>query len=58
MTKYYDLGYIKASITKEREDRFLVTIKEGNTEYKYVFKSEVKAYLEILSYTEINEDDF
>lgn len=58
MTKYYDFGTYKASIEKQAENYWFVTIKEKGTEYKYGFNSEAKALTEIVSYSEIEAEDF
>lgn len=59
MKRYYDLDTYKASIEQEREDRYVVTIKDSRgSEITHVFKSEAAALREILSYTEIDGEDY
>ena len=60
MKKYYDLGWIKASIERTSSGYFETVVKEIDTgdEFKSLHATMKSAFLEIMSYCEIDEWDF
>ena len=62
MTKYYDLGTFKFKLA-ETGNKFLLTVKEIGYDNRYLvlsylFKTKEEAFEEILSYAEIDKEDF
>lgn len=60
MKKYYEVGYHKASIERTSSGYFATDVKDISTgiHYENLFSNEVEALREILSYAEIDEDEF
>ena len=63
--KYYDVGGVQGYIQKLRDDLYEVQIVErnersidGKERFKYFFKNYASALNEILSYAEIDKEDF
>lgn len=59
MKKYYELGRYTASIEKTSSGYYIVTVKEDGIEYeKWMLSDKAKALEEILSFAEMDEDDW
>ncbi len=60
MEKYYEIGALKASITKESGNLYVTTVKEEMRGYTWThnFRNEADALKEILSYIEISKEEF
>lgn len=55
--KYYDFGCIKASI-ENTCGKYKTVVKENNNTWVHIHKNETDALKEIISYCEIESDDF
>ena len=60
MMKFYEVGWHKASIQRMQTGVYETVIRDTQTgmAMRFLFKSEVEALREILSYAEIDQDDF
>lgn len=58
MTKYYDLGEQSFKLEKTSSGYFNLTERVSGNEYIFMFSTEVEALREIVSFAEIDEEDY
>ena len=58
MIKYYEVGNAIASIERTSSGCFHTIIIEGGRRFEWMFLSELGALKEIISYGEVDADDF
>lgn len=59
--KYYDIGNVQASVQKLKDNLFevqIVQLDNSHARFRYFFNDLGSALKEILSYAEIDKDDF